>query len=586
MDVNVAALFLIALPIFWLAYRYYSRYIGKLFDENPANPTPAVELRDEVDFVPTRRQVLFGHHFASIAGGGPIIGPTCAAAFGYIPVFLWIVLGTVFIGAAHDFAALFVSVREKGKSMAEVARTSLGRAGFFLFISFTIVMLLLVTSAFLGLTSVALTSLRPLKDLGLPEGQTIVKTVIVNGVAMGRIGGIASMSVIVITCCAPFIGYLLYKRNVSTIIGTVLAITVCCVSVFVGFSYPITFKPETWMIILSIYTIFAAGIPVWIVLQPRDYTNSFILYAGVLVLSVGLIAGGMKDIWLQAPAFNIAFGVKNIGLIWPFLFITVACGAISGFHALVAGGTTSKQLSNEADARPIAFGGMILEGILALAVLLAVASGIHFNDYREIVFPTAAGVKSNPILAFSAGMAGLLHKSIGVSPVYGTVFGILLVEGFVVTTLDTAVRLNRYLIEELWSFIFKNVPKILKSYIVNAGIAVILMYLLARYNAFLVIWPIFGTANQLLAALTLIVVSVWLARRGKSVWFSALPAAFMMVTTLAALIWLLLNNYLPKHNIPLVIADILLLVLSVGVFAMVIKSVSSIRGQKATAAKA
>jgi carbon starvation protein len=583
MAVNVAVLFLIALPIFWLAYRYYSRYIGKQFDENPANPTPAVTMQDDVDFVPTRKQVLFGHHFAAIAGGGPIIGPTCAMAFGYIPVFLWIVFGTVFIGAVHDFSALFVSLREKGKSMAEVANSSLGRAGFFLFISFTIVMLLLVTSAFLGLTSVALTSLRPLKDLGLPENQTIVKTVLVNGVKMGKIGGIASMSVVVITCCAPIIGYLIYRRNVSTLIANLLAISACALSIVVGFIHPIAFKSETWMIMLSIYTIFAAGIPVWMVLQPRDYTNSFVLYAGVIALSVGLIAGGLTGIKLNAPAFNVAYGVKNIGLIWPFLFITVACGAISGFHALVAGGTTCKQLSTEADARPIAFGAMILEGILALAVLLAVAGGIHFKDYCDIVFPTAAGAKSNPILAFSVGMAGLLHKSIGFSPIYGTVFGILLVEGFVVTTLDTAVRLNRYLFEELWSFIFKKVPKLLKSYLFNAGLAVIAMYLLARYNAFLVIWPIFATANQLLAAMTLIVVSVWLARRGKSFWFTALPTAFMMATTLASLIWLLFKNYLPAHNIPLIIADILLLVLSVGVFAMVIKSIASIKGNRASA---
>lgn len=566
--VNISILLLIAIPIFILSYVFYSKYIGRVFEEDSGKPTPACTLKDDVDFVPTKRGVLFGHHFASIAGGGPIIGPTVAAVFGYIPVFLWLVIGTVFIGAVHDFSALFVSLREKGKSVAEVAHTSLGRAGFLLFIAFTIVMLLMVTSAFLGLTSVALTSLRPISQLG-PDARNILKTVTVDGVEMGRIGGIASMSVIVITSCAPFLGYLLYKRNIPVWLGATLALVICFVSIIIGINHPITIAPQTWMIILSIYTIFAAGIPVWVVLQPRDFTNSFILYIGIGLLSIGLLFCGIKGVNIETrQAFNVQEGMKYLGYVWPFLFITVACGAVSGFHALVTGGTTCKQVSSECDARFIAFGGMILESLLAVGVLLAIFGGLKFHDYMSIVYPTTAGMKSNPILAFSSGLGGILQKGLGIHAVYGTIFGILLVEGFVVTTLDTAVRLNRYLIEELWSFIFKKVPKFLKSYVVNAFIAVALMFLLAYKNTYNIIWPVFGSANQLLAALTMIAISVWLVRRGKPFWFNLLPAIFMMVTTIAALIFLLEKNYLPTKNYPLVAADILLLLLSGGVIIL------------------
>ena len=264
----------------------------------------------------------------------------------------------------------------------------------------------------------------------------------------------------------------------------------------------------------------------------------------------------------------MAEGGAKLGPIWPFLFITVACGAISGFHCLVAGGTSSKQVSKESDIKKIAYGGMLLEGMLAIGVLVAVGCGIAFSDYTNIVFPTIAGVRSNPILAFAAGAGGLLNMGLAIPPVYGTIFGILLVEGFVVTTLDTAVRLNRYLFEELWQVIFKNVPKIMKTYIFNSFLCVVLMFILAYNNAFLVIWPIFGSANQLLASLALIAVSVWLVKRGKNVWFTVIPAIFMMVTTLYSLVILLLEKYIPKQNIMLSVVDVLLIILSIGVIGL------------------
>jgi len=568
---NVAVLLIVAAVLFFLAYRFYARFIARLFEENDKNPTPAYSMKDDRDYVPTSPVVLFGHHFASIAGGGPIIGPTVALLFGYLPVWVWAVVGTIFIGAVQDMTVLFASVREKGRSVAEIAKESLGNTGFFLFISFAILMLLLLTSAFLGLTAVSLTSLVPLDMMRLDSGQTIVNTIMVKGVLNAQIGGISSTSLIIITAFAPFLGWLVYKKGIPVNLAAVLAIIVCICSILIGMQYPVSLNPDVWMIILCFYTLVAAGIPVWIILQPRDFTNSFLLYVGVAALFIGGIVAGLKGITFTAPALNLAEGSSKLGPIWPFLFITVACGAVSGFHSLVAGGTSSKQVSKETHIKKIAFGGMLLEGLLAIGVMIAVGCGIAFADYVSIAFPTAAGVKANPILAFAIGVGGLLDKALGIPPVYGTVFGILMVEGFVITTLDTAVRLNRYLFEELWRVIFKNVPKIMQSYLFNALLCVVLMYILAYTNAFAAIWPIFGSANQLLASLALIAVSAWLAKRKKTAWFTVLPAIFMMVTTIYSLFSLLITKYIPKNNMALAATDVALIILSIGVIILALK---------------
>jgi carbon starvation protein len=583
---NAAVLLIISAILFFLAYRFYARFIAKLFGENDKNPTPACSMKDDRDYVPTKPLVLFGHHFASIAGGGPIIGPTVALLFGFIPVWLWAVVGTIFIGAVQDMTVLFASVREKGKSIAEIAKESLGNTGFFLIISFAILMLLLLTSAFLGLTAVSLTSLVPVEMMRLDPNQTVVNTIMVNGVLQAQIGGISSTSLIIITAFAPIVGWLVYKRGIHVYWAATLAIVVCLGSILVGMRYPVTLNPDTWMIILCFYTLLAAGIPVWIILQPRDFTNSFLLYVGVAALFIGGIAAGFKGVTFTAPAFNLMEGSSKLGPIWPFLFITVACGAVSGFHSLVAGGTSSKQVAKESHVKKIAFGGMLVEGLLAIGVMIAVGCGIAFSDFVNIAFPAAAGVKANPILAFSVGVGGLLDKALGIPPVYGTIFGILMVEGFVITTLDTAVRLNRYLFEELWPVIFKNVPQIMKSYLFNALLCVVLMYILAYTNAFAAIWPIFGSANQLLASLALIAVSAWLAKRNKTTWFTVLPAIFMMVTTIYSLVYLLINKYIPKNNIALAVVDVLLIILAIGVIILAYKKWKELRKSTQSAGEA
>jgi len=569
---NIALILVIALILFWLGYRFYAKYICSVFEEDNCRETPAVCMEDDCDYVPTKPIVLFGHHFASIAGAGPIIGPAIALVYGWIPCLIWIVFGTLIIGSVHDLAALFTSIREKGKSMAEVARDTLGPAGFFLLISYTLIIVLLVCAAFLNATATALTSMYPLSSMGLGPDQTVFRTVDQNGTTLAVVGGIASTQAIAITIFAPIVGWLLYRKKINPYLASVLAIIVTIVALVVGLEYPMSLKPETWKIIISIYTLFAAGVPVWIILQPRDFTNSFVLYMGIVMLVIGIAVGGIMGVPMQIEGSTIAQGVKAQGPVWPMLFILIACGAISGFHALVAGGTSSKQISLESHARPIGYGGMVLEGILALGVVVAIAVGLSSSDYMGIMYNADLTIKQNPILAFAIGMGGLLNKSLGLPIYYGTIFGVVMVEGFIATTLDTAVRLNRYLFEELWVVLIPNPPKFMRSYIFNAALAVVIMWFLAKSNALKLIWPIFGAGNQLLAALTLIVVSVWLYQRKKPVWFTIIPGIIMLITTMTALVYTLRKDYIPAHNITLITADILLLALALGT------TIISIRG--------
>ncbi|RPH91961.1 carbon starvation protein A, partial [candidate division KSB1 bacterium] len=299
--------------------------------------------------------------------------------------------------------------------------------------------------------------------------------------------------------------------------------------------------------------------------------NVQILYGGIVLMFVSLIIAGFGGMNVSMPDFNLAEGTQNLGLIWPMMFITIACGAISGFHSLVAGGTTGKQLPQETDARKVGYNAMLLESLLAVCVLLTIAGSLSFVDYKSIVWPTDPAVKSNPILGFSLAAGNLFHRGLGIPVPLGTVFGILLIEGFVVTTLDAAVRLNRYLFEELWAILFKNPPAILKHYWFNSGLSVVLMWILAYSNAFSTLWPIFGTANQLLAALGLLAVSSWLVLRKRKYSFTLLPAIFMICTTIASLI-ILLFKYSKQNNVSLIVADAIMLGLAVGVVTLVVRT--------------
>lgn len=567
---------LLALLAFALAIRFYSPYLARTLGEDRDRPTPAVECEDGRDYVPTKTHVLFAHHFSAIAGAGPILGPTAAILYGFVPAWLWVVLGGIFIGAAHDFAALFVSMREGGKSMAEVAHKTFGKTGFILFILFTILMLVLVTASFLSAVSVSLTSLWPLAKLGLTEGQTLLKTEMVNGVPNGRIGGIASTSVVIITLLAPLLGWLIYRRNLANRFAYPLAALICAGSVIAGIYFPIVLSSRSWQILISVYVFFAAGLPVWMVLQPRDFINVQILYAGIVLLVVSLLIAGFTGTAMNMPAFNLAEGTKQLGFIFPIMFVTIACGAISGFHSLVAGGTTGKQLCQERDARRIGFNAMLLESLLAVCVLLAIAVGLQYVDYKSLVFPVDKAVKSNPILAFSLSVGAICKRSLGIPMDLGTIFGILLVEGFVITTLDAAVRFNRYLFEELWGMLFTRPPALLRNYLFNSLLAVLLMWGFSWNNAFTKLWPIFGTANQLLAALGLISITVWLLVKGRKYFFALAPALFMMVTTLASLV-ILMFQYFRESNRVLMVVAVLLLGLSLGVIMLSLRKAMELK---------
>lgn len=554
-----------AAAAFLVAYRFYPGYIARAFREDDRNPVPADRFADGRDFVKSRVHVVFAHHFATIAGAGPIVGPTLALAFGWQPVWLWLVLGGIFFGAVHDMTAMFASLREGGRTVGEIARRTLGSAGYLLNLVILIFVLTIINAIFLNLSVIALTSVYPLEALELTADQTLLNTVVQDGVPQARIGGIATTSVFVITAFAPLLGWLLRRDRISTGRAYMLSAVVCVGSVLLGFAFPITMAGDTWRYVMTIYLFCACALPVWLILQPRDFTNVQILYAGVLLLLVGVLSGGLGGTTMAQPAADIAGGEAIVhGAVWPILFITVACGAISGFHSLVASGTTVKTLPKESDARRVGYGAMLVESLLAVLVLMAVGSMLPRAEYLAVVYPPDA--PSNPLLGFALGAGRLIHAAVPPIPVaVAVVLGILMVEGFVVTTLDSAVRLSRFLIEEFWMFAFGGaVPAPLRHPWVNTGIAVGLMLGFSVSGTVRQMWPVFGAGNQLMGALALVTVSVWLAQRARQTLFALLPAVFMIVTTMAAL-WILARNNLSGANPLLGLAAAVLLALAVGV---------------------
>jgi carbon starvation protein len=567
---NVGLLVLLSLGVLALGYRVYGAFVARRLGLDPGRATPALTHRDDVDFVPTHPLVLFGQHFAAIAAAGPIVGPTLAVTYGFLPAWLWIVLGVIFIGAVHDFSALFVSMREKGRSVAEVARATLGRNGFLFYVSFALILCVLVCAAFLQLAAQALTSAVPLPDLGLSPGQTLLRTVPgPQGEPLGALGGIASTSVIVMTLLAPGVGWLLYRKHWPVLLMSALCLGISTFSAWIGFGIPVTTTPSVWMSLIAVYTLVAGAIPIWLLLQPRDFINVHFLYLGLATMVGGLIAAGLRGVTLDAPAMDLTpQSAAAVGAIWPFLFVTIACGAVSGAHGLICGGTTCKQLMSERHARIVGYGGMLLEAVLGVCVVLVVLGGLGFAGYRAIVWPASG--PGNPPLAFALGLGKTLQAGFGLPSVYGTLFGILLIEGFVLTTIDTIIRLSRYLLEELWATLFAHPHPLLRNRVVNSLLPVAGMVLLAFTNGYKSIWPIFGSANQLLAALTLIAVTAWLRREGRRVTFTALPAVFMVVTTFASLV-LLFPQYVKGRHWALVAADVTLFFLALGVVVLTAK---------------
>jgi carbon starvation protein len=578
---NIAVAMLLSIAGLTIGFFTWGKYVARKSGVNPNLPTPAVRINDGVDYVPAKPIVLLGHHYASIAAAGPIIGPILALIYGFVPAWLWLMLGVIFVGAVHDFSALFVSVRENGRSIAHIAKKTLGNTGFALFLSFAILLIMLVNAAFLQLTAIALTSTYPISKLGLPPDQTLLKTTIVKGEIYGKIGGIASTSVIIITIFAPLVGYLLYKKHIKTYIASLIALSIVLISVMIGLEFPVSLNPQIWMVIILVYSFIASWIPVWIILQPRDFANVHFLYIGLAMMVLGLIGSGFAGIKIQAPAFNInSLSMEALGPIWPFLFVTIACGAVSGAHSLIATGTTSKQLSNEKYAHLIGYGAMLLESLLGISVLLVMLSAVDFEHYKELVWPVENGhlKQGNAPLAFAVSVGKTLNNGLGIPIYFGTIFGILMLEGFLITTIDTLFRLMRYFFEELWNVLFVKKPAFLGSRMFNALLGIILTAILSFTNGYQKIWPIFGSANQLLAALTLVAVTAWFAQKSIKAYFAAIPAGFMIITTMASLS-ILLKRYIESRNLTLTITDILLLSLASGVIVLTFKYFFKLRAE-------
>lgn len=498
-------LLLAAGVLFAFAYRFYGAFLERQFEIDPARRTPAHELRDGLDYVPARTPVLMGHHFSSIAGAGPIVGPIIAVAFfGWLPVVLWIVLGSIFIGGVHDFSSLAISIRHRAQSIAQVAKELLSPRAHKLFLIFIWFTLVYVLTVFADLTAVTFTA-----D-----------------------GGVATSSLIYIAL-AILLGLFMYGLRMSLAAASIILVPLVFASIYIGQLIPMgTPAPlahgdpkTTWTIILLAYCFIASITPVWILLQPRDYLSSYLLLACIFGGAAGIVIGRPS---LDTNPF-LGFHA-GLGYLFPALFITVACGACSGFHSVVASGTTAKQLPGERAARPVAYGSMLVEAMLALIAVGAIV--------------VAGGSLSggSPPQIFAQGM-GTFLQTLGIPRSLGMAFGLLALSTFLLTTLDTATRLARYVIEELfgaWSF---------KAHVAAtaATLALPLWFALIQIEdsegrvipVWEAIWPVFGSTNQLLGALALMTASVWLRRKGKRALFVIIPMFFMLAVTLVALVQLI-----------------------------------------------
>ncbi len=515
---NALLLMIGSIIFFFIAYVTYGSWLVKQWGIDPGRKTPAHEMNDGIDYVPTNSAVLLGHHFASIAGAGPINGPIQAAIFGWVPVFLWVVVGSIFVGGVHDFGSLYASVRHKGKSIGEIIHANMGKKGMMLFSVFAWLTLILVVAAFANIVAST----------------------------FATVPAAASSSMMFIVLAVVF-GFLVYRKGVSLKIGTVVGVIVLFLCVYLGTLFPLTLSVNAWIAILCIYIFVASTAPVWILLQPRDYLNSFLLYAMILGAVIGIIIDNPS---IKLPAVT-AF---NVGGQWlfPMLFVTVACGAISGFHSLVGSGTSSKQVDNEGDTKLIGYGAMLIEGVLAVVALIT-ASYITGGELTELL-------KGGPGNVFSSGVGTFMTK-IGIPFEIGKTFAALAISAFALTSLDTATRLARFIFQEFFEDTTKEKQSPFANMYLSTGITVLIGGWLA-VGGFARIWPIFGSANQLLASLSLLAVAVWLKKIGRNYHMLTLPMIFMLAVTLTALVFLIKAN-LAVGNYILVIFPVLLFILAI-----------------------
>lgn len=526
---NAAVLLIISIAILVVGYIFYGGWLSKKWGVDPNKVTPAHTMEDGVDYVPAKAPVLMGHHFSSIAGAGPINGPIQAAVFGWVPVALWVLIGGIFFGGVHDFGALFASVRNKGKSIGTVIEDSIGLKAKRLFLIFAYLTLLLVVAAFASIVA-----------------NTFKATFLENGavdIAASSANASTAMISIFFVVLAIFFGFFVYRRNAPLGVSTIIGVALIAVAMIVGLKWhPLYLSYETWMIICGIYILIASVTPVWILLQPRDYLSSFLLY-GMMILAVVGIVGCHPSIDTM-PAFTgfkdtLAPTGSSIGYLFPALFVTIACGAISGFHSLVGSGTTAKQLNREQDAQPIAYGGMLIESALAIISLCAVA--YIWKDYAD-------GTTVVPTAVFAGGLSAMLGELFGAgaqSVTYSML--ILAVSAFCLTSLDTATRLARYMFQEFWMKPGESIKdmtgarKVLTNPYVATAITVVIGIALGM-TGYAKIWALFGAANQLLAALGLLAVAAWLGKIGRNNKMFLFPMAFMLIVTLTSLVFTIITQ--------------------------------------------
>lgn len=526
---NAAVLLIISIAILVVGYIFYGGWLSKKWGVDPNKVTPAHTMEDGVDYVPAKAPVLMGHHFSSIAGAGPINGPIQAAVFGWVPVALWVLIGGIFFGGVHDFGALFASVRNKGKSIGTVIEDSIGLKAKRLFLIFAYLTLLLVVAAFASIVA-----------------NTFKATFLENGavdIAASSANASTAMISIFFIVLAIFFGFFVYRRNAPLGVSTIIGVALIAVAMVVGLKWhPLYLSYETWMIICGIYILVASVTPVWILLQPRDYLSSFLLY-GMMILAVVGIVGCHPSIDTM-PAFTgfkdtLAPTGSSIGYLFPALFVTIACGAVSGFHSLVGSGTTAKQLNREQDAQPIAYGGMLIESALAIISLCAVA--YIWKDYAD-------GTTVVPTAVFAGGLSAMLGELFGAgaqSVTYSML--ILAVSAFCLTSLDTATRLARYMFQEFWMKPGESIKdmtgarKVLTNPYVATAITVVIGIALGM-TGYAKIWALFGAANQLLAALGLLAVAAWLGKIGRNNKMFLFPMAFMLIVTLTSLVFTIITQ--------------------------------------------
>ena len=542
---TVGILISACLFFYFVGYRTYAQRLdSELIRPDASNETPAIKQNDGVDYVPSKPLVLFGHNFASIAGAGPVIGPIIAMHhFGWAITLVWIVLGSVFIGAVHDYLTLMVSVRNSGSSIADIAETTMGYRAKTVFAVFLILAMLLVIAVF---------------------GVVAAKTLIAQPEMVFPSFAIIPISMI--------LGWCIYKKNLSLKVASTVAILAVLINVYVGFKIPIPLPDEGvmglspllfWFVVLLVYAGVASILPVQTLLQPRDYLSTFILFGS---MALGIVALLWVAPGLNTPAWRGAMSDVQ-GPVWPMLFVLVACGAISGFHSLVAGGTTSKQLADETQGKAIAYGGMLTEGVVAVVTVLMVGGGLYWIapegggiDMAQLGFRETLQ-SGGWILAFGNGYGNVVHQMLPIlSFTLASMVAVLALNTFVLTTLDTAVRITRFLVQEALG---KYVPIFRDKYVVTIAV-VLAAYLIGATDGWQKIWPIFGATNQLIAAVALFVVATWLMAVKRPTHYVLYPALFMVVTTIAALGWQAYQFFTAKEpNVFLGMTATLLIMLAI-----------------------